>query len=291
MSAERGQQGRGWLYNWVLHLRRVYLHGWQGLVPEQIRIFISAGEASGDNYGALILQALRERQPATAVFGCAGARLAEAGCEAVVDAATVTMVGLVEVLPGLPRAWRALQSLKRAIRERRPTLAILVDFPDFNLRLARRIKRLGIPVVYYVAPQIWAWRSGRMRTIQQLVDQVLVIFPFEARIYERAGVPVQFVGHPLVGEEDGRISEIDHQLGGVLGLREHLLEIAGFVVHRSVRSGSGEPERDDRQDKRQHAEQVEGRGHDRDPVVVGIETEPVRRNGCVEADEIGRAHV
>ena len=209
MSAERGQQGRGWLYNWVLHLRRVYLHGWQGLVPEQIRIFISAGEASGDNYGALILQALRERQPATAFFGCAGARLAEAGCEAVVDAATVTMVGLVEVLPGLPRAWRALQSLKRAIRERRPTLAILVDFPDFNLRLAEFLKAEGIPVLYFVAPQVWAWRKGRLKAIRRVVDRLLCLFPFEEEFFRKAGVSAEFVGHPLVARAKPKQSRED----------------------------------------------------------------------------------
>lgn len=162
------------------------------------QIFISAGEASGDYYGELILRALRERLPAAEFFGCAGSRLAGAGCEAVVDASAVTMVGLVEVLPGLPRAWQALRLLKRAIRSRRPALAILIDFPDFNLRLAEFLKSQGVPVLYFVAPQVWAWRRGRLATIRRVVDRLLCIFPFEEAFFHRAGVNATFVGHPLV---------------------------------------------------------------------------------------------
>jgi lipid-A-disaccharide synthase len=164
---------------------------------ERTRIFISAGEASGDNYGALILQALRERIPSAEFFGCAGTRLTAAGCEAVVDASAITMVGLLEVIPGLPRAWRALQRLRRAIRERRPQLAILIDFPDFNLRLADELKRQGVPVLYFVAPQVWAWRKGRLATIRRVVDRLLCLFPFEEDFFRKAGVNAEFVGHPL----------------------------------------------------------------------------------------------
>jgi lipid-A-disaccharide synthase len=108
------------------------------------------------------------------------------------------MVGLVEVLPGLPRAWRALQELKRAIRQRRPALAILVDFPDFNLRLAEYLKSQGVPVLYFVAPQVWAWRKGRLKTIRRVVDRLCCIFPFEEEFFRRAGINAEFVGHPLV---------------------------------------------------------------------------------------------
>lgn len=167
-------------------------------MAEPISIFISAGEASGDNYGALIVEALRGRLPQAKFFGCAGPRLTRAGCEPVVDAAAVTMVGLVEVLPGLPRAWRALQALKRAVASRRPRLAILVDFPDFNLRLAEFLKGQGVPVLYFVAPQVWAWRKGRLKQIRKVVDRLLCLFPFEEEFFRQAGVPAEFVGHPLV---------------------------------------------------------------------------------------------
>jgi lipid-A-disaccharide synthase len=136
--------------------------------------------------------------PQAQFFGCAGSQLAAAGCEVVVAAASVTMVGLVEVLPGLPRAWRALQSLKRSIRERRPDLAILVDFPDFNLRLAEYLKSQGVPVLYFVAPQVWAWRKGRLKLIRRVVDRLLCLFPFEEQFFRDAKVNAEFVGHPLV---------------------------------------------------------------------------------------------
>jgi lipid-A-disaccharide synthase len=167
-------------------------------VSEPQYVFISAGEASGDNYGAMILQALRERLPDTEFFGCAGTRLSAAGCEAVVDASSVSMVGLVEVIPGLPKAWRALQALKHAIQMRKPKLAILIDFPDFNLRLAEELKRHGVPVLYFVAPQVWAWRKGRLQTIRRLVDRLMCLFPFEEKFFREAGINAEFVGHPLV---------------------------------------------------------------------------------------------
>ena len=109
------------------------------------------------------------------------------------------MVGLVEVLPGLPRAWRALRKLADTVRHDPPALAILIDFPDFNLRLAKELKRAGAPVVYFVAPQAWAWRPGRLKTIRRYVDRLLCIFPFEEAFFRAAQVPAEFVGHPLVG--------------------------------------------------------------------------------------------
>ncbi|OFV99905.1 MAG: lipid-A-disaccharide synthase [Acidobacteria bacterium RIFCSPLOWO2_02_FULL_61_28] len=163
------------------------------------RIFVSAGEASGDLYGALLIRALRERLGEVAFFGCGGDRMRDAGCRTLVDARQVAMVGIVEVLPGLPRAWRALQQLRNAIRKDPPALAILVDFPDFNLRLAKELKRVGTPVLYFVAPQVWAWRPGRLATLRRYVDRLLCIFPFEESFFRAAGVPAEFVGHPLLG--------------------------------------------------------------------------------------------
>ena len=163
------------------------------------RIFISAGEASGDLYGSLLIEALRERLGDAEFLGCGGDRMRAAGCRTLVDAKQVAMVGLVEVLPGLPRAWRALRQLQDTVRHDPPALAILIDFPDFNLRLAKELKRAGTPVVYFVAPQVWAWRPGRVKTIRRFVDRLLCIFPFEEEFFKAAQVPAEFVGHPLVG--------------------------------------------------------------------------------------------
>jgi lipid-A-disaccharide synthase len=176
----------------------------------KLRIFLSAGEASGDMYGALLAEALRERlgtarsQPA--FFGCGGDRMRAAGCETLVDAREIAMVGLVEVIPGLPRAWRALRNLSRAVRRQPPDLAVLIDFPDFNLRLAKQLRRAGAPVLYFVAPQVWAWRPWRLATIRRNVDRLLCVFPFEEAYFRQAGVAAEFVGHPLAGRVKPRWS-------------------------------------------------------------------------------------
>ena len=163
-----------------------------------VRIFISAGEASGDYYGSLLIEALRERFPAAEFTGCGGERMRAAGCRTIVDANQLAMVGILEVAPGLARALRALKTLAESARARRPEIAVLIDFPDFNLRLARRLKRLGTPVVYFVAPQVWAWRRGRLKILRRYVDRLLCIFPFEEKFFRAAGVGAEFVGHPLV---------------------------------------------------------------------------------------------
>ena len=162
------------------------------------RIFVSAGEASGDLYGSLLIEALGKRLGGGEFFGCGGDRMRAAGCQTLVDARQLAMVGIVEVLPGLPRAWRALQLLKNSVKKEPPDLAILVDFPDFNLRLAKELKRLGTPVVYFVAPQAWAWRPGRLKTLRRNVDRLLCIFPFEEEFFKAGEVAAEFVGHPLV---------------------------------------------------------------------------------------------
>jgi lipid-A-disaccharide synthase len=166
-------------------------------VAEPVRIFISAGEASGDAYGARLVEALRERRGGLEFFGCGGERMRAAGCRTLVDARQIAMVGLVEVIPGLRRAWQALGSLHRAIDRERPQLAVLIDFPDFNLRLAKHLKRAGVPVLYFVAPQVWAWRAWRLGAIRRTVTRLLCIFPFEEEFFRRAGVAAEFVGHPL----------------------------------------------------------------------------------------------
>ena len=176
-----------------------------------VRIFISAGEASGDSYGASLMEALGERLGGVEFFGCGGERMRAAGCRTVVDARQIAMVGLVEVIPGLRRAWNALRSLRQAIDHQRPQLAILIDFPDFNLRLAKHLKRAGVPIVYFVAPQVWAWRTWRVRTIRRTVSRLLCIFPFEEEFFRRAGVVAEFVGHPLVEQVQPRLSAAEYR--------------------------------------------------------------------------------
>lgn len=173
------------------------------------RIFISAGEASGDLYGSLLIEALRQRLGETEFLGCGGDRMRTAGCRTLVDAKQVAMVGLVEVVPGLPRAWRALRKLQGSVRNHPPALAILIDFPDFNLRLAKELKRTGTPVLYFIAPQVWAWRPGRLKVLRRSVDRLLCIFPFEEAFFRAGQVPAEFVGHPLVGRVAPTFSSLE----------------------------------------------------------------------------------
>jgi lipid-A-disaccharide synthase len=162
------------------------------------RVMISCGEASGDLYAAALSRELVASAPGTEVFGFGGPRLAAAGADLVGDYRGISVTGLVEVLKLLPKTYGMYRRLVEAARARQPDVFVAIDFPDFNFRLARAIRALGIPIVYYISPQLWAWRPGRLRTMERFVDRVLVIFPFEREIYERAGVPVEFVGHPLV---------------------------------------------------------------------------------------------
>ena len=160
-------------------------------------ILISAGEASGDMYAAQLARALQART-GVHLFGMGGPKMREAGVEIVADASEIAVVGITEVLHRLPAVWRAWRRLAREAVRRKPALAITVDSPGFNFGLARRLKKHDIRIVYFISPQIWAWRPGRMRWIQRRFECVLVIFPFEEEIYRKAGVAVDFVGHPLV---------------------------------------------------------------------------------------------
>ena len=162
-----------------------------------MRILISAGEASGDLYAAGVVEALRARHPEARFFGCAGPRMQAAGVRAIVDARSLAVVGLVEVLAHLPRIRREFKKLTGAIPAERPDLAVLTDSPDFHLRVAKRLRKAGVPVVYLIAPQAWAWREGRVRTMRASVRRLLCIFPFEQEFFERRGVPTTYIGHPL----------------------------------------------------------------------------------------------
>jgi lipid-A-disaccharide synthase len=163
----------------------------------KLSFLISAGEASGETYGAQIISAIRAIAPEAEFFGLGGDLMREAGCDLVVEARDVAVVGLVEVVSHLPRIYGEFQKLLRAVDERRPTAAILIDFPDFNFRLARKLHARGIPVFYYVSPQLWAWRQGRVDLVRHYVRKMLVIFPFEEQFYQEHGIQAEYVGHPL----------------------------------------------------------------------------------------------
>jgi len=162
-----------------------------------MNFFLSSGEASGDTYGAQLIEALKQLSPGAQFFGMGGEKMRAAGCELQVHAREVAVVGLVEVVKHLPHIRRQFRRLVDAAARRKPDAAVLIDFPDFNLRLAREFHRLGIPVFYFVSPQIWAWRTGRVKQIKKYVRKMIVIFPFEQEFYRRHGVDVTYVGHPL----------------------------------------------------------------------------------------------
>ncbi|XWK56835.1 lipid-A-disaccharide synthase [Tunturiibacter gelidiferens] len=160
-------------------------------------IFLSAGEASGDHYGAQILSELRSRHSSLIGFGLGGKELEDAGLDRIVRAEDVAHMGITEVIRHIPYIYGEYRRLVAVIKKRRPDVAILIDFPDVNLRLARELKKLGVPVVYFVSPQLWAWKRRRLRWVQQRVDRMMVIFPFEEKFYRARGVDATFVGHPL----------------------------------------------------------------------------------------------
>jgi lipid-A-disaccharide synthase len=162
------------------------------------RIMIVTGEASGDLHGANLLRAMRLRVPDFQVCGMGGSELAGLGMEILYDAAKVSVVGIFEVLAHLGDIFAAQRVLRRRLESVRPDLLILIDLPDFNLPLAKKAKQLGIPVFYYISPQVWAWRSGRVRQIRQRVDKIGVILPFEEEFFRRHGVAAEYVGHPLL---------------------------------------------------------------------------------------------
>src|SRR5580698_11005708 len=186
------------------------------LTMASVRILISAGEASGEMYGAQFIEALRRAgekkasephsstgeapvppQNQLEFFGVGGDRMRAAGCDIVVDAKDLAVVGITEILSHLPQSLGLHRKLIHVADEKRPALAVVIDSPAFNWRVARQMRRRGIPVVYYVCPQFWAWRQGRVKLLRKYVDKALVIFPFEEKFYRNRGVDATFVGHPL----------------------------------------------------------------------------------------------
>jgi lipid-A-disaccharide synthase len=161
------------------------------------KIFLSAGEASGEHYGALLMAELRRLEPQADFFGLGGTRMASLGLRRVVHAEDVAVMGITEVILHMPHIYRQYRKLKASLRAERPDLAILIDFPDVNLSLAAELRRLKIPVVYFVSPQLWAWKKWRVKSVKRNVSRMLVIFPFEEAFYRAHGIAADFVGHPL----------------------------------------------------------------------------------------------
>jgi lipid-A-disaccharide synthase len=179
-------------------------------------IMLVVGEASGDMHGASLVKALLKRDPNLTFFGVAGDQLQRTSFETLFTVSKLTGMGLLELAGNIKNIMAAYRLLRRTLRTRRPSLLILIDFPEFNLRLARLAKKLGVPVLYYVSPQVWAWRRGRVREIAHVVDKMAVVFPFEVEFYERHHVPVEFVGHPLL--DVVRVSQKRESILSELGL-------------------------------------------------------------------------
>ena len=155
-------------------------------------LFISAGEASGEHYGALLIDALKRQLAAggktASFFGMGGERMVAAGLERVVRSEDMAVMGITEVVRHLPRIYREFRKLKQSVRDRRPDVAVLIDFPDIHFKLAEEFHRLGVPVIFFVSPQLWAWKKHRIKLVRKYIDKMLVIFPFEEPFYRERGV-------------------------------------------------------------------------------------------------------
>lgn len=171
-----------------------------------LRLFLSAGEPSGEQYGAMLIRELRRKAPGAGFFGLGGEAMVQEGLRPVVRLEDVAVMGITEVVAHMPRIYASYRRLKRSIEREKPDAAILIDFPDVNLRLAAALHRLGVPVLYFVSPQLWAWKKRRIRRVRQFVSRMLVIFPFEEAFYRENGVEAEFVGHPLADLEPPSIS-------------------------------------------------------------------------------------
>jgi lipid-A-disaccharide synthase len=184
--------------------------------PKQVMII--AGEVSGDLHGAQVVKAIRRQRPETVFSGMGGAEMASAGVKILIDAASLSVMGITEVFTRIGPILSGLRVIKQSLKNTRPDLLILIDFPDFNLRVAKYAKLLGISVLYYIGPQIWAWRTGRVKTIKKRVDHMAVIFPFEVPFFKDNAVPVTYVGHPLLDHEWSRVNVPGNAPFPVIGL-------------------------------------------------------------------------
>lgn len=167
---------------------------------KSLSVMVSAGEASGDAHAAHAIEALSNQGLSFDSFGMGASQLQAVGTELIVDCRDLAVIGIVDVLINYPRFMKRLALLRDTMRRRRPDVLLLVDYPDFNLKLAETARKLGIPVLFYISPKVWAWRAGRVKRISRLVDHMAVLFPFEVEIYQKAGVPVTYVGNPVVAD-------------------------------------------------------------------------------------------
>jgi len=188
------------------------------LGPEKKRVVVVAGEASGDLHAARMISAMRALDPQILFSGMGGQEMRKAGVDICVDNEKLAVVGLIEVLGQLREIRQAFKTIERHLASVRPDLLVLVDYVEFNLRLAKRAKRLGIKVLFYVSPQVWAWRQGRVKSIGRVVDAMAVLFPFEVDFYRAHGIPVRYVGNPLVDEV--QVSQTPADLRKAFGLKE-----------------------------------------------------------------------
>ena len=161
------------------------------------KVMIMSGEASGDLHGANLAREIRKQDPSIALYGVGSKQMGEAGVKMLADASEISVVGITAVLTHSGAIYRVFTKLKRFLKDERPDILVLIDFPDFNIMLGKAARKLGIPVLYYISPQVWIWRKGRIKTIAKMVKAMIVVFPFEVPLYEKAGVDVRFVGHPL----------------------------------------------------------------------------------------------
>jgi lipid-A-disaccharide synthase len=208
------------------------------------KVMICAGESSGELYGALLSRQLKKNWPDIKIFGIGGSRMHDEGVTLIAPISHI--LGIVEVVKHLFHIRKTFNRAKEALTRERPDVLVLIDYPDFNIALAKKAKSAGIPILYYVSPQVWAWRPGRVKTIASLVDRMAVLFPFEAGYYENAGLPCEFVGHPIV--EGIRITGSKEDLKRDLGLdpqRKAIALLPGsrpneIRKHQSVITGVGE---------------------------------------------------
>lgn len=162
------------------------------------RILVIAGEASGDLHGAGVVRELKRRDPSVEIFGVGGDKMIAAGMEAIFHVRELAVMGFLEVIRHLPVLKAVEKTLLAVARGKKPDVVLLIDYPGFNLRFARKIRHLGVKIAYYISPQVWAWNAGRVRKMKGLIDRMLVILPFEEQIYTSAGIEAKFVGHPLL---------------------------------------------------------------------------------------------
>ncbi len=189
------------------------------------KVLIIAGEASGDLHGANLVREVKKHHPSVAFFGVGSCLMKEAGVELLADASEISVVGATEVLTHLRPICRVFNRLKRFLYEDRPDLLILIDFPDFNILLGKQARKFGIQVLYYISPQVWAWRRGRIKKIARLVKAMIVVFPFEVELYKHAGVDVRFVGHPLTDTVQSRYNQAEAKAQFGLDLKKRTVAL------------------------------------------------------------------